>query len=1053
MAMPGDIGRSPGLQTAPVEGDPGQLNDATATSVRGPSNIKRERSEKFREFGLYASKSSSSNPASPIPASLQSPASLSKGPSHFAANNHHDRNHRHDRNNDPARNHHHHDNYEHHDRVVESFATVRPSTSTSHYPTSQTHHNHHQYNDDSSDERPSYDSGHQVQPAPLTPLSPRWDSLAHSHTVLYNQSPQTLPQSKTTVLTLPPTSHLAFNSPGLLTPHEYDTEDDNLLASETRDEFPPLTPSHHAIMNSMESRHVGGDAVVGNFSRPRRPSVKQPLPGHYQTRLVHTTSSATDPTPTDSPTAHHQHLLWPRERAHSNASNKSTATFASLPGRPNHDPTLRETARSRSRQGNPLARPPLAYSRTENTRTRSNSRDAIPRMASMPSGEMRSSYRSQISNSTQQGTMQTERSSVATRSSSIASINGPAVQEDSDEFSVTDIMGMYEKGFRDSVAPPSFFSNHDDSRPPTRASEMSKRKSAMLEAMTDTMPLPRPAALTVSQDALGMHGISHSVSDLSKMPLDPPIRPGTSAGSMRLTRDSAAFFRDPEPPNLLQKEAKEASIFEGEEPETFEAKESERSADSGKHDSGKHVDLTPTVDEDDEDDDEDFPERVSQPERVSLPPKPVANMTPPEGDDESERDRYGFRKHSQYVSGETYDKWNDGYTEYIERRRRKWNAFLKESGLMTDTPNRFPQRSTKTKRFVRKGIPPEWRGAAWFYYAGGPAIVAKHAGVYDGLLKQRAKDVDNEAIERDLHRTFPDNIKFRSAHNSASPNTEAGVARNRNSQATLNTPNSNSAKADETEMISSLRRVLHAFSIYNPRIGYCQSLNFLAGLLLLFVETEEHAFWLLNIITRVYLPGTHEMSLEGANVDLAVLMSSLRDSMPAVWSKIGGELDGTDAVVVKPKSRRHRKGPEPTRLPPITLCMTAWFMSCFIGTLPIETTLRVWDVFFYEGSKTLFRIALAIFKIGENEIKSVSDPMEIFQVVQTIPRRLIDANGLMESCFKRRNGFGHLSQDNIEQRRQERRDNVKVENARIAAGLGEDTGELKKKGTFLSTKK
>lgn len=108
-------------------------------------------------------------------------------------------------------------------------------------------------------------------------------------------------------------------------------------------------------------------------------------------------------------------------------------------------------------------------------------------------------------------------------------------------------------------------------------------------------------------------------------------------------------------------------------------------------------------------------------------------------------------------------------------------------------------------------------------------------------------------------------------------------------------------------------------------------------------------------------------------------------------------------------------------------------MSCFIGNLPIETTLRVWDSFFYEGSKTLFRIALAIFKVGENEIRAVSDPMEIFQVVQTIPRRLIDANALMEACFKRRNGFGHLTQDTIEARRAERRTGYAEERA-IAAG-------------------
>jgi hypothetical protein len=67
----------------------------------------------------------------------------------------------------------------------------------------------------------------------------------------------------------------------------------------------------------------------------------------------------------------------------------------------------------------------------------------------------------------------------------------------------------------------------------------------------------------------------------------------------------------------------------------------------------------------------------------------------------------------------------------------------------------------------------------------------------------------------------------------------------------------------ETSIITSLRRVLHAFAVYNPRIGYCQSLNFLAGLLLLFVDTEEQCFWLLNVITRIYLPGTHE---EGKSV-------------------------------------------------------------------------------------------------------------------------------------------------------------------------------------------
>ena len=385
------------------------------------------------------------------------------------------------------------------------------------------------------------------------------------------------------------------------------------------------------------------------------------------------------------------------------------------------------------------------------------------------------------------------------------------------------------------------------------------------------------------------------------------------------------------------------------------------------------------------------------------------------------RDRYGFKKKSQHITLEKFDAWDKPYTEYLARRRKKWVALLKENGLITDRPQRFPSKSAKMKRFVRKGIPPDWRGAAWFYYAGGPAMVAKHYGVYDDLVRKAAaggvSETDNEIIERDLNRTFPDNIKFK-------PDPPEGEARN-------------SQRVDpETPILQSLRRVLQAFSIYNPRIGYCQSLNFLAGLLLLFMD-EEKSFWMLNIITRVYLPGTHDVNLEGANVDLGVLMSAIKDMMPNIWAKIGGELDGTTNSSNSKVSMR---------LPPITLCTTAWFMSCFIGTLPIECVLRVWDSFFYEGSKTLFRIALTIFKVGEKEIMNVSDPMEIFQVVQTIPRRLIDASALMEACFKKRNGFGHLSQDAIEKGRAERREGYARERER-ANGGGEMT--VGRKGTIF----
>lgn len=226
---------------------------------------------------------------------------------------------------------------------------------------------------------------------------------------------------------------------------------------------------------------------------------------------------------------------------------------------------------------------------------------------------------------------------------------------------------------------------------------------------------------------------------------------------------------------------------------------------------------------------------------------------------------------------------------------------------------------------------------------------------------------DVEIIERDLHRTFPDNIHFRSN----------------------NAPDGGRSRSTEVPMITALRRVLRAFSVHNPKIGYCQSLNFLAGLLLLFMD-EEKAFWMLVIITERLLPGVHEVSLEGVNVDQGVLMLCVKDSLPKLWNKIGVNFEGEHYNNIL------------TSLPPITLCTAAWFMSGYIGILPIETTLRVWDILFLEGSKTFFRIAMTLFKLAEPAIEKIYDPMEIFQVVQTLPKRVLDANMLIVTCFKRR---------------------------------------------------
>lgn len=401
------------------------------------------------------------------------------------------------------------------------------------------------------------------------------------------------------------------------------------------------------------------------------------------------------------------------------------------------------------------------------------------------------------------------------------------------------------------------------------------------------------------------------------------------------------------------------------------------------------------------------------------------------------RDRYGFKKASNYYTLAQYEAWDRAYSVHLERRRDKWHKLMRSYGLSTDKPFRFPPKSDKIKRYVRKGIPADLRGAAWFWYGGGPQLLKEEPGLYRKLLERveqgELSDNDREHIERDLNRTFPDNAKFK-PDPTTTLDAQAGAGGGGSSDAN-GAPMKGKKKGrhsmdPETPILSSLRRVLQAFAIHNPETGYCQSLNFIAGLLLLFLDSdEEKAFILLNVVTSVHLPGTHGVALEGANIDIAVLMSCIKDSLPAVWAK----LDDQGGVGTGPVA-------EALRLPTVSLATTAWFMSLFVGTLPIECVLRVWDCLFFEGSKTLFRIALAIFKHGQAQILAVNDPMEVFQLVQTIPRGLLDVNGLLDVCFKRRGGFGHVSQELIEKRRAERRALVKAG----VKGLQEEVGWLRR---------
>ncbi|KAG0689133.1 hypothetical protein C6P40_005506 [Pichia californica] len=398
----------------------------------------------------------------------------------------------------------------------------------------------------------------------------------------------------------------------------------------------------------------------------------------------------------------------------------------------------------------------------------------------------------------------------------------------------------------------------------------------------------------------------------------------------------------------------------------------------------------------------------------------------------SDCDRYGFKKVNQYITTKDYNDWWNEYCPHLIRRKAKWIKLLEKNGLyLTNNgmPSRFPVKSEEMSKFVKKGIPAEWRGQAWFSFVHGNERIKENKGLYEELVKQSI-DLVNEntdAIEKDLHRTFPENTYFK---NYTDPLTSLDI---------------------ESPMLNTLRRVLKCFSLYKPTIGYCQSLNFITGLLLLFLN-EEETFWMLVIITEKFLPGVHEANLEGLAVNQGMLLLCLKQHLPDVWKiimdndrdNLNDEINEDDTSYL-------------FFLPTLTFCTTSWFMSLFIGVLPIETTLRIWDIIFYEDSKTIFQICLGIFKMLDPELRKAycrahgltnsnsvvsqlslhSDTdlnsiklssnnrrnsnlsenssifnhsqssfnremlsSELFQMIQNTPKRILNVNLFIEECFR-----------------------------------------------------
>ncbi|VFQ61928.1 unnamed protein product [Cuscuta campestris] len=196
---------------------------------------------------------------------------------------------------------------------------------------------------------------------------------------------------------------------------------------------------------------------------------------------------------------------------------------------------------------------------------------------------------------------------------------------------------------------------------------------------------------------------------------------------------------------------------------------------------------------------------------------------------------------------------------------------------------------------------------------------------------------------------------------------------------------------------NSLRRLLLAYARHNPLVGYCQAMNFFAGLLLLMMP-EENAFWALVGIMDDYFGGCFSQEMIESQVDQLVYEELMRQRFP----KLVNHLDYLGVQV--------------------TWISAPWFLSIFVNMLPWESVLRVWDVLLFEGSRVmLFRTALALMELYGPAIVTTNDAGDAITLLQSLAGSTFDSSQLvLTACM----GFSNVTEDRLQELRKKHRPSV-----------------------------
>jgi len=330
--------------------------------------------------------------------------------------------------------------------------------------------------------------------------------------------------------------------------------------------------------------------------------------------------------------------------------------------------------------------------------------------------------------------------------------------------------------------------------------------------------------------------------------------------------------------------------------------------------------------------------------------------------------QYDFFPVDERKAPQRFDRWGfpiteDDYQRTMRERNskksrariRKENQRLQKWLRMMDNWNSVSAK--KVKRRCRKGIPNAVRGQIWLRLAGADVLKNGQAGEYNRLCYSSPNPRDADSIDQDLGRIFPNHRYFQSRGTNSS------------------------------DGHTSLRNVLFAYACYDPEIGYCQGMGYIAILFLMYMP-EADAFWLLVAVMRdegkYRLRGIFSRDLALTKLRCYQVNRLLERLLPRLSHHFNEE--NVDPFLYSSK----------------------WFLTIFAYNFPFAAVVRIWDVYLNEGTKIIFRVGLQCLKndqerfLDQREDKILTDCNRI--------HTRVDADTIIERSMRLRLKRSHIRQ-------------------------------------------